>query len=110
MNQIFRDVIYLNNIGDSSSAGDIITLIKNSEVEKVRTFLTDKPEVLQMKDQLQGAALLHFATQYNKVDIIQLLIELKSDINVTDDDGILSYILYYYSGRIIFMRMYLLMA
>ena len=70
-----------------NQADSIYSLIKTGNCDALREFLTEKPEFLRLRDQLQGASLVHFAVEFDKSAVIDTLVEMGANIHTDDDDG-----------------------
>ena len=51
-----------------------------------------------MRDQLQGAGLLHYAVEHNQTAVVGTLVEFGVDIHAMDDDGKKDIIIIKYSN------------
>ncbi|KAI6652086.1 Transient receptor potential cation channel [Oopsacas minuta] len=85
----FENYLMLGTLDSSGKANseNLLNLIKRGDSDGLGVFLTDKPEFLRIKDQLQGCTLMHYAVEYDKSSIIDRLVELGVDIHATDYDG-----------------------
>ena len=70
-----------------SNSDNVINLVRSGKNEELEVFLNDMPEYLRLKDQLQGASLLHLAVEDNQCDIIRTLLEFHIFVDIKDDDG-----------------------
>ena len=70
-----------------NQADSIYGLIKTGNCQGLKEFLTEKPEFLRLRDQLQGASLVHFAVEFDQSAIIDTLVEIGASIHSGDDDG-----------------------
>ncbi|XP_041377260.1 E3 ubiquitin-protein ligase MIB2-like [Gigantopelta aegis] len=78
----------LMGMRDSARNTGIQHLIKatiDGDVAKVRDIIAQNPQVVNERH--KGLSCLHIAAHEGKLPIVKLLLEKKSDINATDDDG-----------------------
>ena len=73
--------------GGKSNSDSIINLVRSGKNDEVRLFLNEMPEYIRLKDQLQGASLLHLAVEENQSEIVRTLIDLQINVSIRDDDG-----------------------
>ncbi|XP_041377464.1 E3 ubiquitin-protein ligase MIB2-like [Gigantopelta aegis] len=73
--------------GQSQGSGihDLINATIDGDVAKVRDIIAQNPQVVNERS--KELTCLHIAAHEGKLPIVKLLIEKKSDINATDDDG-----------------------
>lgn len=77
---------------------NLFNLVKRGECDTLSQFLTDKPEFMRVRDQLQGAGLLHYAVEHNQTAVVGTLVEFGVDIHAMDDDGKKDIIIIKYSN------------
>ncbi|XP_041378594.1 E3 ubiquitin-protein ligase MIB2-like [Gigantopelta aegis] len=71
-----------------SGINHLIKATIDGDVTKVRDIIAQNPQVVNERfNELCNSTCLHIAAHKGKLTIVKLLIEKKSDINATDDDG-----------------------
>ncbi|NRA64911.1 MAG: ankyrin repeat domain-containing protein [Pseudobacteriovorax sp.] len=65
----------------------IVQAIQNGEIDSARTLLLVDPTLVKTIDEETGASLLIIATQFNKPTMVQFLIRLGIDTELTDKEG-----------------------
>ena len=85
----FENFLYLGTLDSNGlvQSENVFSTIKMGDCDALSQFLTDKPEFMRVKDQLQGAGLLHYAVEYNQTAAVDVLVEFGVDIHAADDDG-----------------------
>lgn len=64
-----------------------IELIKQNKIDYIVPYLISRPEVLTLHAKESGRTILHCAIEFNKFEIVELILEYQEDINCRDNDG-----------------------
>ena len=69
-----------------SREDEMFAVVKSCDLAKVKTLSTERPVLLQIKDN-NGATLLHLATGCVDLTLAQFLIEQKADVDASDNNN-----------------------